>query len=144
MVIVWMMSVVLKFLHHSLIQAIFEMTQFKTPSGTYDPIWLISRFLNTAYKDKAAYIATGSLRFFFCFFLNSLWICIVFLKVMKVQLSSIEQAMALPASGLLIAAPQPPTPNRGGGGGGITLTKGALPIGYMDYGIQDWLINYMN
>ena len=28
--------------------------------------------------------------------------------------------------------------------GGITLTKGALPIGYMDYGIQDCLINYMN
>ena len=54
---------------------------------------------------------------------------------------SIEQVMALPASGLLIAAPQPPNPNRGWG---ITLTKGALPIGYMDYGIQDWLINYMN
>ena len=38
--------------------------------------------------------------------------------------------MALPASGLLIAASQPPNPN-------ITLTKGALPTGYMDYGIQD-------
>ena len=46
------MSVVLKFLYHSLIQAIFETTQFKTPSGTYDPIWLISSFLNTAYEDK--------------------------------------------------------------------------------------------
>ena len=50
--------------------------------------------------------------------------------------------MALPASGLLIAASQPPNPNRGLGGGGagwgcITLTKGALPTGYMDYGIQD-------
>ena len=46
--------------------------------------------------------------------------------------------MALPASGLLIAASQPPNPNRGlGGGGCITLTKGALPTGYMDYGIQD-------
>ena len=55
---------------------------------------------------------------------------------MKVQLSSIEQVMALPASGLLIVASQPPNPNRRGGGG-ITLTKGALPIGYMDYGIQD-------
>ena len=59
---------------------------------------------------------------------------------MKVQLSSIEQVMALPASGLLIAASQPPNPNRGlggGGEGGTTLTKGALPTGYMDYGIQD-------
>ena len=61
---------------------------------------------------------------------------------MKVQLLSIEQVMALPASGLLIAASQPPNPNRGlggagGGGGCITLTKGALPTGYMDYGIQD-------
>ena len=60
---------------------------------------------------------------------------------MKVQLLSIEQVMALPASGLLIAASQPPTPPRGlgggGGGGCITLTKGALPTGYMDYGIQD-------
>ena len=68
---------------------------------------------------------------------------------MKVQLLSIEQVMALPASGLLIAASQPPNPNRPtptgvSGGGGITLTKGALPIGYMDYGIQDWLINYTN
>lgn len=52
LVIVCMMSVVLKFLYHSLIQAIFETTQFKTPSGTYDPIWLISSFLNTAYEDK--------------------------------------------------------------------------------------------
>ena len=49
--------------------------------------------------------------------------------------------MELPASGLLIAASQPPKPQPGGG---ITLTKGALPIGYMDYGIQDCLINYMN
>lgn len=56
---------------------------------------------------------------------------------MKVQLLSIEQVMALPASGLLIAASQPPNPNRGLGGGCITLTKGALPTGYMDYGIQD-------
>ena len=54
---------------------------------------------------------------------------------MKVQLSSIEQVMALPASGLLIAASQPPQPQQEAGG--ITLTKGALPIGYMDYGIQD-------
>ena len=61
---------------------------------------------------------------------------------MKVQLSSIEQVMALPASGLLIAASQTPQPQPEAGG--ITLTKGALPIGYMDYGIQDWLINYMN
>ena len=42
---------------------------------------------------------------------------------MKVQLLSIEQVMALPASGLLIAASQPPNPNRGlggvGGGGGL-------------------------
>ena len=53
---------------------------------------------------------------------------------MKVQLLSIEQVMALPASGLLIAASQPLNPNRGGG---ITLTNGASPIGYMDYGIQD-------
>ena len=57
-----------------------------------------------------------------------------FSKVMKVQLLSIEQVMALPASSLLIAASQPPNPNRGGG---ITLTNGASPIGYMDYGIQD-------
>ena len=57
---------------------------------------------------------------------------------MKVQLLSIEQVIALPASGLLTAASQPPNPNRGVGGGGITFTtKGALPIGYMDYGIQD-------
>ena len=55
---------------------------------------------------------------------------------MKVQLLSIEQVMALPASCLLIAASQPPNPNWGGGGG-ISLTKGVLPIGYMDYGIQD-------
>lgn len=59
---------------------------------------------------------------------------------MKVQLLSIEQVMALPASSLLSAASQPPNPNRRG----ITLTNGASPIGYMDYGIQDWLINYMN
>ena len=58
---------------------------------------------------------------------------------MKLQLLSIERVMALPTSGLLIAASQPPNPNRGGGGrgGGLTLTKGALPIGDMDYGIQD-------
>ena len=61
---------------------------------------------------------------------------------MKVQLLSIEQVMALPASGLLIAASQPPNPNRGlggvgGGGGCITLAKCALPPGSMDYGIQD-------
>ena len=37
---------------------------------------------------------------------------------MKVQLLSIEQVMALPASGLLIAASQPPNPNQGLGGGG--------------------------
>ena len=35
-----------KFQCHSLIQIIFEMTQFKMPWGTYDPFWLISR-LNT-------------------------------------------------------------------------------------------------
>lgn len=32
-----------------------------------------------------------------------------------------------------LPTPQPPL----GRGGGISLTKGALPIGYMDYGIQD-------
>ena len=37
---------------------------------------------------------------------------------MKVQLLSIEQVMALPASGLLIATSQPPNPNRGLGGAG--------------------------
>ena len=46
---------------------------------------------------------------------------------MKVQLLSIEQVMALPASGLLIAASQPPNPNRptptgvSGGGGGNNI-----------------------
>jgi len=34
--------------------------------------------------------------------------------------------------------PTPQPQPGGGGGGGITFTtKGALPIGYMDYGIQD-------
>ena len=33
--------------------------------------------------------------------------------------------------------PQPGSRGWGGGGGCITLTKGALPTGYMDYGIQD-------
>lgn len=37
-----------------------------------------------------------------------------------------------------LPTPQPQPGSRGGGGGGgITLTKGALPTGYMDYGIQD-------
>ena len=71
-------------------------------------------FLNTAYEDKAVYLVVlwGG----FCFFLNSLWVCKVFLEVMKVQRLRIEQVMALPASGLLMAASQPPNPNRGGGG----------------------------
>ena len=38
-----------------------------------------------------------------------------------------------------LPTPQPQPGSRGGGGGEgcITLTKGALPTGYMDYGIQD-------
>ena len=36
-----------KFQYHSLTQTILEMTQFKMPCGTYDPLWLISR-LNIA------------------------------------------------------------------------------------------------
>ena len=35
-----------------------------------------------------------------------------------------------------LPTPQP-QPGSRGGGGCITLTKGALPTGYMDYGIQD-------
>ena len=29
--------------YHSLTQTVLEMTQFKMPCGTYDPLWLISR-----------------------------------------------------------------------------------------------------
>ena len=36
-----------------------------------------------------------------------------------------------------LPTPQPQPGSRGGGEGGTTLTKGALPTGYMDYGIQD-------
>ena len=33
--------------YHSLTQTITEMTQFKTPRGTYDPFWLINTELTT-------------------------------------------------------------------------------------------------
>ena len=45
-VIVWMMSVFLKFRYHSLPQTIFEMTQIKMSCRTNDPLGLNSR-LNT-------------------------------------------------------------------------------------------------
>ena len=38
-----------KFQYHSLTYSIFEMTQFKMPCGTYDPLWPIS-ILNTAWS----------------------------------------------------------------------------------------------
>ena len=118
--------------------------KLKTPSGTYDPIWLISRFLNTAYEYKAVYIASGSLRVFL--------LLPEFLMSMQSFFKSYESAIVEYRAGdgtsgqlsphCCLPTPQPQL--GGGGGGGISLTKGVLPIGYMDYGIQDWLINYMN